>query len=233
MKLDILAFGVHPDDIELGCSGTLIKHIKAGYKVGLVDLTQGELGTLGSGPIRLLEAEESRKIIGASIRENLGMADGFFSHSKENTLKIIDVIRRYQPEIVIANSLEDRHPDHGRAAKLVADASYYSGLSKIKTNSSKWRPKAVYHFIQDYNLTPDFLVDISEHIDQKIKAILAFETQFNVSDSSQDITPISSPDFVKFIKAKSKTYGRPIGASFAEGFNVARPIGVSDLFDIL
>jgi len=239
-KVDILAIGVHPDDIELACSGTLLSHIAQGKTVGLLDLTMGELGTRGSGPLRLIEAANAAKMMGATFRENLQMSDGFFTYSQTNLLKIIRVIRACQPEIILANSLSDRHPDHGRAAKLVADACFYAGLVKVETKEEggkiqeRWRPKALYHFIQDRNLVPDFVVDISEYIDRKEELILAFRSQFfNPDDESEDLqTPISGEDFLKFLKAKARTYGRAAGFEYAEGFNVDRMIGVRDLFDL-
>lgn len=231
-KVDILAIGVHPDDIELSASGTLLNHIHQGKIVGLCDLTQGELGTRGSAEIRLKEAEEARRLMGASFRVNLGMKDGFFEHTPENVLKIIKVIRSCRPEIVLANALEDRHPDHGRAAKLIADACYYSGLKKIESGQSAWRPKAVYHYIQDYNLQPDFVCDISDFIDQKIETIMAFKTQFYDPNSKEQNTPISSASFIEFIKAKGRVFGRHAGFEFAEGYNSKRVVGVNNLFDI-
>ena len=237
MKLDILAIGVHPDDVELGCSGTLLKHIEMGKKVGILDLTRGELGTRGSGALRLKEAEVSRKRMGALVRENLKMKDGFFQHTPENLIKIAKVIRRYQPEIVLANALDDRHPDHGRAAKLTSDACFIAGLVKVKTYDKKklqprWRPKAVYHYIQDYTLHPDFVIDISKYMDEKIELVLCFKSQFYNPKSKELASPISSKGFLDSVKSKSSVYGRIIGVDFAEGFNVAKPIGVNDLFDI-
>lgn len=242
-KIDILAIGVHPDDIELGCGGTLLSHIKMGKTVGILDLTRGELGTRGSAEIRDKEAADSAQLMGASFRRNLAMADGFFQYSKENVLKIISVIRASQPEIVLANSLADRHPDHGRASKLIADACYYSGLSKIKTldekgnPQQKWRPKAVYHYIQDYNLTPDFVVDISEFMDKKIELVQAFSSQFFAPTSTEyakeSSSPISGQDFIDFLYAKARTYGRHAGFEYAEGFNKSRDIGVKDLFHLV
>ena len=240
MKLDILAIGVHPDDVELACSGTLLKHIDLGKKVGILDLTQGELGTRGSAELRLVEAQDSAKLMGVLVRENLGLADGFFGYTPENIKKIIPIIRKYQPEIVLANSLNDRHPDHGRASKLVADACYYSGLAKIETqldgqSQERWRPRAIYHYIQDYNLQPDFAVDITPYMDKKIEAILAFKSQFfNTNYEKEEMqTPISGKDFMDFLYAKARTYGRPIGAEYAEAFNVDRTIGVHNLFDLI
>ncbi len=232
VKLDILAIGVHPDDIELSCSGTLLSHIKQGKQVGLCDLTMGELGTRGSGELRLEEAEAARKIMGAEVRDNLKMADGFFQHSPQNIKKIISIIRKYKPEVVLANALNDRHPDHGRAAKLTADACYYSGLKKIETGQEEWRPKAVYHYIQDYNLKPDFVCDISLFLDQKIDCIMAFKSQFYNPDDNLKNTPISSKAFMDFIIAKGRGFGRHAGFEFAEGFNVNRTLGVQSLFDI-
>lgn len=234
MKLDILAIGVHPDDIELSCSGTVLRHVKAGYKVGLCDLTQGELGSRGSGPLRLIEAEKARQVLGAEVRENLGMEDGFFQNTPENIKKIIKVIRKYKPDIILANALDDRHPDHGRAAKLVSDACFYAGLVRIDTGQEVWRPRALYHYIQDKNLTPDFVVDISSHIDQKIESILCYSSQFyNPNDPSDEPqTPISSLGFFEFIKAKNKSMARSIQVDYAEGFNIARIPGVKDLFDL-
>jgi len=232
MKLDILAIGVHPDDIELSCSGTLLSHIQQGKKVGLCDLTMGELGTRGTGELRLIEAESAKELMGAEVRENLKMADGFFQHSPENVKRIIQVIRKYKPEIVLANALNDRHPDHGRAAKLTADACYYSGLKKIDTDQEEWRPKAVYHYIQDYNRVPDFVCDISGFLDKKMECIMAFKSQFYNPDDKEKNTPISSKAFMDFIIAKGRGFGRHAGFEFAEGFNVARTIGVKNLFDI-
>ena len=237
MKLDILAIGVHPDDVELGCGGTLLKHIKMGKKVGILDLTRGELGTRGSGTLRVKEAEAARKKMGALVRENLKMKDGFFQHTQENMLKIAKVIRRYQPEIVLANAISDRHPDHGRASKLTADACFIAGLAKVKTYDKKklqdrWRPKAVYHYIQDHTLKPDFVVDITGYMDQKIEVVLCFGSQFYNPKSKELDSPISSKSFLDSVRAKSSIYGRTSGVEFAEGYNTARPVAINDLFDV-
>ncbi len=237
IKLDILAIGVHPDDVELGCAGTLLKHIDKGYKVGICDLTEGQLGTRGTPEIRLREAEESRVIMGALLRENLGMQDGFFTYDKEHILAIAKVIRKYRPEIVLTNALEDRHPDHGRAATLTADACFYAGLKAIEIDHEgdsleAWRPNVVYHYIQDRNLKADFVVDVSPYMDKKMECIRAFTSQFFDPVNNAPNTPISSKNFLDSQKAKQRIYGRPIKADYAEGFNVSRYMGVDDLFDL-
>ena len=237
MKLDILAIGVHPDDIEISCCGTLLHHISLGHKVGLLDLSAGELGTRGDAATRLKEATNASNMIGAKVRGNLEMPDGFFEHSKENIIEIIRMIRFFKPEIVLANALTDRHPDHGRAAKLVADACYYSGLVKIESEwdnakQEAWRPKAVYHYIQDYNLTPDFVFDISKFMDRKLEILMAYKSQFYNPESDEPATPISSKEFLEFIRAKNCTYGRASGFHYAEAFNANRTIGLRNLFDL-
>ncbi len=237
-KLDILAIGVHPDDIELACSGTLLKHIAEGKKVGLLDLTRGELGTRGSAELRDEEAAESARLMGAVARENLAMADGFFEHKEGNLKAIIHVIRKYQPEIVLINAVSDRHPDHGRAAKLCADACFLSGLIKVETKEmgvlqDKWRPKAVYHYIQDYYHKPDFVIDISPFIDKKVELIMAFKSQFYNPDSKEPETPISSKAFMDFLHARAQEFGRPAGFQYAEGFMTTRITGVNSLFDLV
>jgi len=234
MKLDILAIGVHPDDVELGCSGTILKHISQGKKVGILDLTKGELGSRGSADLRLLEAEKSAKILGVSIRENLGFADGFFVNDKEHQLEIIKVLRKYQPDVVLCNAPIDRHPDHGRASQLVSEACFYSGLVKIETEfngeiQDLWRPKAVYHYIQDRFLKPDFVVDVSEHLDRKMDAIMAFSSQFYNPNSDLPETPISSKKFLDFVKARMANFARDINSDYAEGFTTDRVIGVEDI----
>ncbi len=234
MKLDILAIGVHPDDVELGCSGTILKHIYQGKKVGILDLTKGELGSRGSGELRLLEADRSAKILGVSIRENLGFADGFFTNDKEHQLGIIKILRKYQPEVVLANAPKDRHPDHGRASQLVSEACFYSGLVRIETDidgesQELWRPKAVYHYIQDRFLKPDFVVDVTDHVDIKMESIMAFSSQFYNPESELPETPISSKKFMDFIKARMANFGRDINVDYAEGFTVDRVIGVEDI----
>lgn len=237
MKLDILAFAAHPDDIELSASGTLMKHIAHGKKVGIVDLTQGELGSRGTIQTRYDEANEASKIMGVSYRTNLKMRDGFFEISEENSLAIIKEIRKCQPEIVLINAIDDRHPDHGRASKLVSEACFYAGLVKVETlldgtPQQAYRPKAAYHYIQDRYIKPDFVVDVSEFVDRKIEAIKAFKTQFYDPTSNEPTTPISGEDFFDFIKSRMKEFGRPIGAEYAEGFTAERFIGVNDLFDL-
>ncbi len=234
MKLDILAIGVHPDDIELGCSGTILKHIAQGKKVGIIDLTKGELGSRGSGELRLIEAANSAKILGVSIRENLGYADGFFVNDKEHQLGIIQILRKYQPDVVLSNAPKDRHPDHGRASQLVSESCFYSGLVRIETeynglNQELWRPKAVYNYIQDRFLKPDFVVDVTPFIDQKMESILAFSSQFYNPESELPETPISSKKFFNFIKARMANFGRDINVDYAEAFTVERLIGVEDI----
>ena len=235
-KVDILAFGVHPDDVELYCAGTILKHIDKGYRVGIVDLTRGELGTRGNGLLRLQEADKSGNILGVDFRYNLNMADGFFSIDEKNIKKISQVLRRHQPKIVFANAMSDRHPDHGRAGQLVKEASYYSGLMKIETGSDPaWRPKAVYHYIQDFNLEPDFLVDVSDYINKKFEAIMAFSSQFYDGEEEDEAiqTPISTKNFQTFLKAKMSVYGRTINASYAEAFTVDRTIGIEDVMSMI
>ena len=238
MKLDILAFAAHPDDVELSCSATLMKHIDMGKKVGIIDLTQGELGTRGNIETRYAEAENASKIMRIHVRENLKLKDGFFDFSEENKRMIIQQIRRFQPEIVLANAIEDRHPDHGRAAKLVADSCFLAGLRKIETSyggesQSAYRPKAVYHYIQDHYIKPDFIVDTSAYMDRKLEAIKAFKTQFYDPNSIEPVTPISGEDFFDFIRARMIQTGRNIGVKYAEGFTTAREIGVHNLFDLV
>ena len=231
MKLDILAFGAHPDDVELSCAGTILKNISEGKKVGIVDLTKGELGTRGTAVIREKEAKAAAKILGVEFRENLKMADGFFQNDKKHQLKIIQKIRQYKPDVVLANAIEDRHPDHGRAAKLIADACFLSGLVKIKTKRSPdpkgrntmqeaWRPKGVYHYIQYRKHRPDFVIDISKFIDKKMEAIQCFGSQFYNPDSKEPATLISSPKFFDYVKKREEEYGEIINAKYAEGFNV-------------
>lgn len=235
--VDILAIGVHPDDIELSCSGYLLKEIHAGRKVALLDLTQGELGTRGNVRIRRKEALEAAKKMGALSREVLNLGDGFFDNNKKAIEPIIIKIRKWRPSIILANAVEDRHPDHGRAAELVGRAAYLSGLRKIETrlNGKKqqsWRPQAVYHYIQDYPLKPDLVVDITDFLDQKMELIHTFKSQFYDPASLEPDTPISSADFLDFQVARARVYGKYLSVKFAEGFTVARPVGVSSLLPL-
>ena len=238
MKLDILAFGSHPDDVELSCSGTLLKHISLGKKAGIIDLTQGELGTRGNASLRLKEATKAAKILGVEIRENLKMADGFFSNDKQHQLKIISSIRKYKPEIVLCNSISDRHPDHSKGAQLVTDACFLSGLTKIETsfNGKKqeaWRPKVIYHYIQYWDVQPSFVVDISSFINKKMEALKAFSSQFHDPNSKEPATLISQAGFLDEVKYRAENLGRIIGAKYAEGFVAQRYVGVKNLFDLL
>jgi bacillithiol biosynthesis deacetylase BshB1 len=238
MKVDIVAFAAHPDDIELSAAGTLMKHISEGKTVAIVDLTQGELGSRGTIETRYKEAEEASKIMGITARVNLKMADGFFNDSEENKRLIIEQIRRFQPSVVLANAIEDRHPDHARAAKLVSDACFLSGLRKIETvwdgeTQDAHRPKAVYHYIQDHYLKADFCVDVTAFVERKIQAIKAYKTQFYDPNSKEPVTPISGEEFIDFIKGRMMQYGRPIGVQFAEGFTVERVPGVKSFDDLI
>jgi N-acetylglucosamine malate deacetylase 1 len=237
MKVDILAIGVHPDDVELSCSGTIARHIALGKKVGILDLTLGELGTRGNAALRTKEANAAAKILNVAFRTQLTCKDGFFSNDEAHQKLIIEQIRKHQPEIILCNAISDRHPDHGRAAKLVSDACFYSGLIKIETflNGQKqaaWRPKAVYHYIQDHFIHPDFVIDITEFMEVKHKAIMAFSSQFYDPNSSEPMTPISSKDFLDALNSKMSIWGRAIGVNYAEGFTVERYPGVTNLFNL-
>jgi bacillithiol biosynthesis deacetylase BshB1 len=238
MKLDILAFGAHPDDVELGCGGTIAKEVSLGKKVGIVDLTRGELGTRGTAVIRDMESEAAAKILGVPLRENLNMRDGFFVNDEEHQLKVIHMIRKYQPEIVLCNAVDDRHIDHGKGSKLVSDACFLSGLRKIETNfqgenQMAWRPKVVYHYMQWKNAQPDFVVDISGFNEIRVKAILAYSSQFYNPDSKEPETPIASKNFLESLNYRAQDLGRLIGKDFAEGFTVERYLAVNSLGDLL
>lgn len=238
MKLDILCFGAHPDDVELSCSGTILRQIDLGYKVGIVDLTQGELGTRGSAELRLQEAKKAAEILGISCRDNLGLADGFFRKDRETLLKIITKIRQYQPDIILCNSETDRHIDHGRAGDLIEDVSFLSGLRRIETQlegtlQEVWRPKSIYHYIQDRMQPADLLFDITPYIERKIESIKAFSSQFYDADSTEPETPISGEFFFDFIKSRAMEFGRNINVKYAEGFTVRRTIGSDNLMHLL
>ncbi len=232
MKLDILAIAAHPDDVEISAGGTVLKSIQQGKKVGIVDLTRGELGSRGSGDLRMIEAEAASKILGISARVNLGLADGFFENNEASLRKIIEQIRIYKPEIVLTNAPSDRHPDHGRASKLVRDACFYSGLRKIETGHEAWRPKAVYMFNQDFYNKPDFVVDITEFWETKMESLKAYGSQFFDPNSKEPKTPISGEEFFDFLRARAMDFGRPAGYLLAEAFMVDRTIGVEDLFHL-
>jgi bacillithiol biosynthesis deacetylase BshB1 len=235
MKLDILAIGSHPDDVELGCSGTLIKEVKRGKKVGVIDLTQGELGTRGTIESRYSEAADSAKIMGLAVRENLKMRDGFFKNDEEHQMLLIKALRKYQPEIVIGNILEDRHPDHGRAGWLIYDACFLSGLAQVKTaddngkQQEKWRPKMLLHYIQDRFYEPDIVIDISQEWEQRIKAVKAFKSQFHNADSREPQTYISSPEFMEALTSRARLLGKRIGVKYGEGFISKKNIGLQNL----
>ena len=233
MKLDILAFGAHPDDIELGCAGTLLVEKKNGKKVGIIDLTRGELGTRGSAEIRKQEATAAAKILEVDVRENLELADGFFKNDEANQRQVIKVIRKYQPDIIICNAPEDRHPDHGRSAQLIEDAVFLAGLRKIETEENGtiqqvWRPAFVFNFIQDRYLHPNFVIDISSAMEQKIAAIRAYGTQFDTADNSEPQTYISTPDFLEGIIYRAKMFGKMIGVQYAEGYISKKMIGFNN-----
>ncbi|MCF6279107.1 MAG: bacillithiol biosynthesis deacetylase BshB1 [Flavobacteriaceae bacterium] len=238
MKLDILAIGAHPDDVELGCGATIAKEVSLGKKVGILDLTCGELGTRGSAEIRDKEAANAAKILKVSVRENLGFADGFFTNDKEHQLKIIKILRKYQPEIVLCNAIEDRHIDHSKGSKLVSDACFLSGLRKIETqldgiDQDAWRQKKIYHYIQWKNLEPDFVVDVTGFIDVKLDAVKAYTSQFYDPNSKEPMSPITSKNFIDSIKYRAKDLGRIIGTEFAEGFTVERYVAVKKLDDLI
>lgn len=239
MKVDILVLSAHPDDAELGCGGTIAKHIALGYKVGIVDLTKGELGTRGTPAIRAQEAEAAAHIFGVANRENLGLKDAFFMNDKDHQLKVIQAIRKYQPELILTNAIYDRHTDHGKAASLVADAAFLSGLVKIETHDESgkqqgpWRPKAVYHYIQSQLIQPDLIVDISGYWDVKLNAIKAFKTQFHDPSSKEPETYISTPAFLQMVESRAIEFGHAIGKKHGEGFTVKRVPGVSNLLDLL
>ena len=238
MKLDILAFAAHPDDVELACSGTLLKHILAGKKAGVVDLTRGELGTRGTAAIRQEEADRATELLGLSSRDNLGFADGFFVDDRAHQLEVVKKIRQYQPEIILANAPMDRHPDHGRASALLTTACFLSGLLKIETLvdgqvQPPWHPKAIYHYIQDRYIQPDFIVDISAVFEQKLKIIKTFSSQFYNPDSKEPVTAISTPEFMEFLVARAQHFGRDAGVKYAEGFKVERVVAVNNLFDLI
>lgn len=233
MKLDILAIGAHPDDVELGCGATIAKEIANGKKAGILDLTRGELGTRGSAEIRDREAARAAEILGVSVRENLAFADGFFMNDKAHQLEIIKIIRKYRPDIVLCNAVDDRHIDHGKGSKLASDACFLSGLAKIDTGQEAWRPKQVFHYIQWKNLTPDLVVDVSGFVDVKVKAVAAYASQFFDPDSKEPETPISSRNFMDSITYRARDLGRIIGVESAEGFTVERYVGVHSLHDLI
>jgi len=238
LKLDILVLAVHPDDAELGCGGTILKHVALGQKVGIVDLTRGELGTRGSAEIRAEEAAAAAKVLGLSVRENLGLADGFFKNDEEHQLKVIAAIRKYRPEIIITNAYHDRHPDHGRANQLVEAAAFLSGLRKIETIADgkpqqEWRPNLVLHFIQDNYIKPDILIDVTEHWDKKIESIQAYGSQFfNPEWKEEHQTYISTAEFYHVVEARAREYGKAIQVKFAEGFTSRKMLGVENLFSL-
>ncbi len=240
MKLDILVFGAHPDDAELGAGATIAKEISKGKKVGIVDLTRGELGTRGSAELRDKEAKKAAKILGVSVRENLEFADGFFVNDKEHQLEVIRMIRKYQPEIVLCNAIEDRHIDHAKGGNLVSDACFLSGLIKIDTQfdgdgewQDPWRPKQVYHYIQWKNIDPDFVVDVSGFIDKKVEAIMAYNSQFYDPKNEAPETPISSKNFVDSVSYRARDLGRLIGVECAEGFTTEKYVAVDSLSDFI
>ncbi|MBO6531632.1 MAG: bacillithiol biosynthesis deacetylase BshB1 [Muricauda sp.] len=240
MKLDILVFGAHPDDAELGAGATIAKEVSKGKRVGIVDLTRGELGTRGSAEIRDQEAAKAAEILGVAVRENMEFADGFFVNDKEHQLELIKIIRKYRPDIVICNAVEDRHIDHAKGSKLVSDSCFLSGLRKIDTKmdgddqwQDAWRPKMVYHFIQWKNLEPDFVVDVTGFIDKKTEAIMAYASQFYDPNSKEPETPISSKNFTDSVNYRARDLGRMIGVEYAEGFTVERFVGVDSLYDLI
>lgn len=238
-ELFILAIGVHPDDVELSCAGTLIKHINLGHKAGVLDLTQGELGTRGTPEIRLQEAAASAKILGLSVRENLGYRDGFFQNDEAHQLGIIRYLRRWRPKIVLANAIQDRHPDHGKAGQLIADACFLSGLARIETTDENgkfqeaWRPRRVFHYIQDRQLPPDLAVDITDAFEKKLESIRAFKSQFHNPDSNEPETYISSQNFLELIRYRDAMMGKRIGVAYAEGFTSVNTPGLHSLSDLL
>lgn len=238
IKLDVLALAAHPDDVEISASGIMIKHKAEGYATGIVDLTAGELGTRGTAEIRALESAKASEIMKLDIRENLCMRDGFFEITEENLLKIVQVIRKYRPEVLLVNAPSDRHPDHGRAHEMQIRASFLSGLSKIQTmeegeTQRPWRPKTTYAYIQDHYHEPSLIMDVSPYWDDRMKALMAFSSQFYDPDSKEPQTPISTPDFLHFIEGRAKQLGRIINAKFAEGLIAVRPIGAKNLLDLL
>lgn len=238
MKLDILAFGAHPDDVELGCSGTLAKEISLGKKIGIIDLTRGELGTRGSAEIRDKEAAAAAKILGVKARENLGFKDGFFVNDEEHQMEVIRMIRKYRPDVVLCNAVQDRHIDHAKGSKLVSDACFLSGLRRIETSTdgelqAAWRPKQVYHYIQWENLKPDFVVDVSGFMEAKIKAVKAYGSQFYDPKSKEPVSPISSENFLDSITYRARDLGRLIGKDYAEGFTVERFVAVDNLSQLI
>lgn len=239
MKVDILALGAHPDDVELGCGGTLAKLISAGKSVAIVDLTEGELGTRGTNETRAEEARNASKILGVNYRENLKMKDGFLVNSEDYQMRIVYAIRKYQPDIVFANAVEDRHPDHAKAAKLISDACFLSGLVKIKTlcengeAQKTWRPKHIFNYIQWKSLSPDFVVDISDFLDKKIEACLAYKTQFYNPDSKEPLTPIATKDFLESITYRAQDLGRLSGVVYAEGFTTEKILALKNFDSII
>lgn len=238
IKLDVLVLAVHPDDAELGCGGTVLKHVKLGKKVGIVDLTRGELGTRGSAEIRDKEATAAAKILGLTVRENLALADGFFQNDREHQLKVIAAIRKYQPEIIITNAYFDRHPDHGRANQLVDSAAFLSGLRKVETFDNgvlqaPWRAPILLHFIQDEYIRPDIVVDVTDYWDAKIESVKAYGSQFhNPEWADEPETYISSPNFIQVVEARAREFGKVINVKYAEGFTSRRVLGVDNLFDL-
>lgn len=237
MKLDILVIAAHPDDAELSCSGTIAAHIAKGYKVGILDLTHGERGTRGTPEIRLEEGRASSQILGLSARENLGFKDVFFLDDEQHHIEIAKIIRKYQPEIVLANAVSDRHPDHGKGALVASKACFISGLRKVVTHlegeeQAAWRPKHIYHYIQNNYIQPDLVVDITDYWDTKVKSIKAFKSQFYDPTSNEPESFISSPEFLDFIEARAKEFGHSINVKYGEGFTVEKMVGVSNLFDL-
>ncbi|MCD8439184.1 bacillithiol biosynthesis deacetylase BshB1 [Tenacibaculum finnmarkense] len=238
MKLDILAFGAHPDDVELGCGATIAKEIASGKKVGIVDLTRGELGTRGSAELRDIEAKNAAAILGVSVRKNLGFADGFFKNDKEHQLAVIKMLRKYQPDIVLCNAIDDRHIDHPKGSDLVSNACFLSGLLKIETIlngevQEKWRPKLVYHYIQWKNIAPDVVVDVTGFMDKKEKSVLAYASQFFDPNSKEPETPITSKNFTDSINYRAKDLGRLINVDFAEGFTSERYVAVKKISELI
>lgn len=237
MKLDLLFIAAHPDDVELGCAGTILKHKKLGKKVGIIDLTRGELGTRGSAEIRDVEAHNAAKILNLDIRENLAFRDGFFINDEWHRLKVIEVIRKYQPEILIGNAYQDRHPDHGRGSDLIYDACFLSGLPKIETfengiKQQAFRPRLLLHMIQDNYIKPDIIIDVTPFQEKKMEAIRAYQTQFYSANSNEPETYISNPAFLEVVIARSRELGKAIGATFGEGYLCKKLLGVDDLFQL-